>query len=58
MPTIAVLGTFDTKGPEHAFVADRIRAREARIIDEGNEYNYVHNIDGKKKKSVFISEHW
>jgi len=27
MPTIAVLGTFDTKGPEHAFVADRIRAR-------------------------------
>ena len=27
MLTIAVLGTFDTKGPEHAFVADRIRAR-------------------------------
>ncbi len=27
MPTIAVLGTFDTKGPEHAFVADRLRAR-------------------------------
>ncbi|MFM8337554.1 MAG: Tm-1-like ATP-binding domain-containing protein, partial [Opitutaceae bacterium] len=27
MPTIAVLGTFDTKGPEHAFVADRIRSR-------------------------------
>ena len=27
MPTVAVLGTFDTKGPEHAFVADRIRSR-------------------------------
>jgi uncharacterized protein (UPF0261 family) len=27
MPTIAVLGTLDTKGPEHAFVADCIRAR-------------------------------
>ncbi len=23
--TILVLGTFDTKGPEHAFVAQRIR---------------------------------
>jgi uncharacterized protein (UPF0261 family) len=27
MATIAVLGTLDTKGREHAFVADRIRAR-------------------------------
>ncbi len=27
MPTIAVLGTFDTKGPEHAFIAEIIRAR-------------------------------
>lgn len=27
MATIAVLGTFDTKGREHAFVAERIRAR-------------------------------
>ncbi len=27
MPTIAILGTFDTKGIEHAFIADRIRAR-------------------------------
>ena len=26
MPTIAILGTFDTKGSEHAFVAERIRA--------------------------------
>lgn len=25
MPTIAVLGTFDTKGPEHAFLAEKIR---------------------------------
>ncbi|HRE81517.1 MAG TPA: Tm-1-like ATP-binding domain-containing protein [Opitutaceae bacterium] len=25
MPTIAVLGTFDTKGPEHAFLAEQIR---------------------------------
>jgi uncharacterized protein (UPF0261 family) len=26
MPTIAVLGTFDSKGPEHAFLAEAIRA--------------------------------
>jgi len=25
MPTIAVLGTFDSKGPEHAFLAESIR---------------------------------
>lgn len=28
MTTIAILGTFDTKGPEHAFVANAIRARD------------------------------
>ena len=27
MPTIAVLGTFDTKGAEHAFIAEAIRSR-------------------------------
>ena len=27
MPTIAVLGTFDTKGAEHGFLADAIRSR-------------------------------
>jgi uncharacterized protein (UPF0261 family) len=37
MATIAVLGTFDTKGNEHAFVADRIRERghQALLIDVG-----------------------
>lgn len=37
MPCIAVLGTFDTKGLEHAFVADVIRARghSALLIDVG-----------------------
>src|SRR5690606_25677619 len=37
MATVAVLGTFDTKGREHAFVAERIRARghEALLIDVG-----------------------
>jgi uncharacterized protein (UPF0261 family) len=35
--TIAVLGTLDTKGHEHAFVADRIRERghEVLLIDAG-----------------------
>jgi len=35
--TIAVLGTFDTKGQEHGFVADQIRARGHRplLIDVG-----------------------
>jgi uncharacterized protein (UPF0261 family) len=37
MATIAVLGTLDTKGAEHAFVAGRIRARghRALLIDVG-----------------------
>jgi uncharacterized protein (UPF0261 family) len=35
--TIAVLGTFDTKGAEHAFVADRVRAAGcgALLMDAG-----------------------
>ena len=38
MPTIAVLGTLDTKGPEHAFVADCIRARghTALLVNVGS----------------------
>ncbi|NBV21960.1 MAG: UPF0261 family protein [Proteobacteria bacterium] len=32
MATIAVLGTMDTKGEEHAFVADLIRARGHRVL--------------------------
>ena len=32
MPTIAVLGTLDTKGEEHGFVADFIRARGHRVL--------------------------
>jgi uncharacterized protein (UPF0261 family) len=37
MATIAVLGTLDTKGAEHAFVAEQIRARghQTLIIDVG-----------------------
>jgi uncharacterized protein (UPF0261 family) len=37
MATIAVLGTLDTKGHEHAFVAERIRGRghDALLIDVG-----------------------
>ena len=39
MPTIALLGTMDTKGREHAFVADLIRARghRALIVDLGTD---------------------
>ena len=39
MPTIALLGTMDTKGHEHAFVAEIIRARGHRtlIIDLGTD---------------------
>ena len=32
MPTIAVLGTMDTKGIEHGFVADLIRQRGHAVI--------------------------
>jgi uncharacterized protein (UPF0261 family) len=37
MPTIALLGTMDSKGVEHGFVAERIRARghQTLIIDLG-----------------------
>ncbi|EDY18926.1 protein of unknown function UPF0261 [Chthoniobacter flavus Ellin428] len=37
MPTIALLGTMDTKGAEHGFVAEQIRARGHRtlLIDVG-----------------------
>ncbi|MBL9199146.1 MAG: Tm-1-like ATP-binding domain-containing protein [Opitutaceae bacterium] len=38
MPTIAVLGTLDSKGPEHAFVAEQIRAQgfATLLIDVGS----------------------
>ena len=38
MPTIAILGTMDTKGAEHAFVAEQIRARghQTLVIDVGS----------------------
>ena len=37
MATIAVLGTLDTKGTEHAFVAERIRehGHQVLLIDVG-----------------------
>src|SRR5438874_10613759 len=37
MATIAVLGTMDTKGEEHGFVAEQIRKRghEVLVIDTG-----------------------
>ncbi len=39
MPTIALLGTLDTKGDEHGFVAEQIRARGHRtlLIDAGTD---------------------
>lgn len=38
MPTIAILGTFDTKGREHAFVAELVRAQgfATTLIDVGS----------------------
>ena len=38
MATIAVLGTFDTKGEEHSFVADIIRSKghDTLMIDVGS----------------------
>lgn len=32
MPTIAILGTFDSKGPEHGFIADCIRSRGFKTL--------------------------
>ena len=38
MPTIAILGTFDSKGPEHGFLADQIRAAgfQTLLINAGS----------------------
>jgi len=38
MPTIAILGTFDSKGPEHGFLADCIRGRgfDTLLINAGS----------------------
>src|SRR3954469_22129904 len=38
MSTLAVLGTFDTKGAEHGYVAEQIRARghQTLLIDVGS----------------------
>src|SRR3989454_3482928 len=38
VPTIAILGTLDTKGAEHAFVVEQIRARghQTLVIDVGS----------------------
>src|SRR6266478_4336595 len=38
MATVAILGTLDTKGAEHAFVAEQIRARghQTLVIDVGS----------------------
>ena len=33
MKTIAILGTLDTKGEEHAYVAELIRARAQGTVD-------------------------
>ncbi len=43
MLTIAILGTMDTKGDEHAFVAERIRARGHRtlVIDVGTAGSFL-----------------
>ena len=37
MPTIAIVGTLDTKAPEHAFVAEQIQLRghQTLVIDVG-----------------------
>lgn len=32
MPTIAILGTLDTKGAEHGFVAEQVRARGMHVL--------------------------
>ena len=39
MKTIAVLGTFDTKGAEHRFVAERIASHghRALLVDVGGQ---------------------
>ena len=41
MSTIAVLGTLDTKGHEHAYVAEIIRSRghQTLVIDTGSGGN-------------------
>lgn len=55
MATIAVLGTLDTKGVEHTFIADEIRRRghDALLIDVGT--GFPASIDHDIKREVVAS---
>lgn len=52
MPTIAILGTMDSKGEEHGFVADQIRRRghQVLIVDVGTLHEPKLNPDVPREK--------
>ncbi len=37
---------------------DDLRSGAARIIDEGGEFSYCHQIEGRKKRSALINDNW
>lgn len=57
--TIAVLGTFDTKGAEHAFVAERIaeRGHQTLLIDVGTQSPPTIAVDVAREEVLKASGH-
>lgn len=37
---------------------EKLRAGVTRIVDEGGENSYCYNIEGRKKRGVFIADNW
>ena len=61
MPTIAILGTFDSKGPEHAFVAELLKRKgfEILLVDVGCLEGTLLPVDVKAAEvAAFSGEDW
>jgi len=35
-----------------------LRAGKVSVVDDGGEFSYCHNLDGKKKKSALVRDQW
>ncbi len=37
---------------------EELRAGRTRIVDDGGDHSYCYNIEGRKKRGVFINDNW
>jgi hypothetical protein len=37
---------------------EKLRSGETKIVDEGGEHSYCYQIEGRKKRGVFINDNW